>query len=160
MKVIVASPLAVLFLVSACTSSGVSADRLNPVNWFKTNTEAEQIEEMAAPAVSEDSRELLPVISSLEAQPFGSDGGVILIAAGVPPTFGYYDAALVPVNDGQPIEGELVYEFRAAPPVGDVEVGTEESRELTVARTLTVNELRGVETIRVIAGANEQAIKL
>ncbi len=158
MKVIVASPLAVLFLVSACTSSGVSADRLNPVNWFKSNTEAEQIDE-TAPIVSEDSRELLPVISSLEAQPFGA-GGVILIAGGVPPTFGYYDAALVPVNDGQPIEGELVFEFRAAPPVGDVEVGTEESRELTTATTLTEAELSGVGTIRVIAAANEQAINL
>ena len=66
----------------------------------------------------------------------------------------------MPVNDGKPIDGELVFELRANAPEGETETGSEESRELSVATTLTQRQLEGVVSVRVIGAVNEQVIKL
>ncbi|MCE2521909.1 MAG: hypothetical protein J4F49_01635 [Rhodobacteraceae bacterium] len=153
---VIAMAAAAVFL-SGCSGSTVDSGRLNPLNWFQTNTEPET--ELAVTAV-QDERELIPVISGVQAQPFGGGGSIILIATGIPSTFGYYDAALVPVNEGKPVDGELVLELRANAPDGEVETGSEQSREISVATTLTERQLEGVQSVRVIGAVNEQVIIL
>ena len=159
MRATVLITTAAAVLLSGCSGGSVDSGRLNPLNWFESNTENEPETELAV-AAQLDERELIPVISSVEVQPFGGDGSIILIAAGVPPTFGYYEPALVPANDGEPIGGELVFELRANAPEGESEIGSEESRELSVATTLTQRQLEGVVSVRVVGAVNEQIIKL
>ncbi len=159
MRALVTVMVVAVPLVSGCSGTSVDSGRLNPLNWFERNKQTEPTTEVVAIA-PQDERELIPVVSSVQAQPFGGSDSIILIATGVPPTFGYYDPALVPVNDGQPIDGELVFELRAAAPAEEAEIGTEESREISVATTLTQRQLQGVESVRVIGAVNEQVVRL
>ncbi|MEM9425558.1 MAG: hypothetical protein AAGA06_02550 [Pseudomonadota bacterium] len=125
----------------------VAESRLNPFNWFGGS----ESEEAAAPAAVEtDPRPRVAQVTSLTIEP--TPTGAIVRATGLPPTQGWYAAALVPETDG-PVNGEMVYTLRAVPPLEREPVSTVQSRELSVARALSALDLAETRVVRVI-GAN------
>lgn len=141
--VIIASAL----LIGLTGCGRVSESRLNPFNWFgSSETEAVVVEELPS-----DPRPLVSQVTSLVIEP--TPTGAIVRATGLPPTQGWYAAALVPETDG-PVGGEMVYVFRAVPPVGQRAVSTVQSRELTVGRTLSAQDLAATRIVRVIGARN------
>lgn len=137
--------LAMAAVLTGCAR--VSESRLNPLNWFGRA----KTEEVAVPVEVEDPRPRVQQITSLAIEP--TPTGAIVRATGVPPTQGWYGAALVPESDA-PVAGEMVYIFRAIPPQSPAPVSTVRSRELTVARTLSQQDLAGLRTVRVIGARN------
>ena len=69
-------------------------------------------------------------------------------ARGLPPTQGYWDAALLLRGDG-PVDGTLTYDLLVAPPPGPRRVGTPASREVVVGAAVSAPVLRDVRRIRV-----------
>ena len=143
-----------LTLLAGC--SGVSSSNMNPMTWF--DRESEEAVAAPEPVAVIDTRELLPQVTEVSQLPISN--GVILLAKGLPPTQGFWDPVLVPTNNELPLDGFLNYEFRASGPTDAVVEGTEESRELQAARTITVDKLQDVVGIRVIALANHLEISL
>ena len=137
--------LAAALTLSAC--SRVSESRFNPFNWFG-RSESEQV---TAPVEREDPRPRVAQVTSLVIEP--TPTGAIVRATGVPPTQGWYGAALVP-ETREPVNGEMVYVFRAVPPPEPQPVSTVRSRELSVARTLSQQDLAVLRTVRVIGAQN------
>ena len=157
MRTIVAAVFGAGLFLSGCSGGYTDTSRLNPLNWFERNKETQPATEIVAPQTTAQG-ELIPLVKSVKAEPFST--GIILIASGVPPTFGYYNPTLEPINDGRPLNGELVFELRATRPEGEVTIGTEESREINVATTLNSIQLSGVDSIRVIGAVNEQIVNV
>ncbi|MEP1942835.1 MAG: hypothetical protein ABJJ03_06980, partial [Sulfitobacter sp.] len=63
---------------------------------------------------------------------------------------GIYSVQLTPiVEDETPIKGVLTYRLEGIRPDQNTAVGSAPTREVTAARELTHQELRGVRTIRV-----------
>lgn len=82
-------------------------------------------------------------------------GGVIIRATGVAPTQGYFNAALVPDDDGRPdAAGVVTLRLVAVPPLAPEAIGPERTRLLMTAAFLDELKLRGVKTIRVISALN------
>lgn len=130
--------------LSAC---GLGRSRLNPFNWFKQPVQVEQVPLYTAPA---DTRGLIDTVQTLKVEPMR--GGVIVRATGLPPTQGFWDAALVLVPTDKP--GHLAYEFRILPPKGQTQSGTPTSREVTVAISITDFNLDGITSIEVRGAQN------
>lgn len=141
----------ILMLALAASLSGcarVSESRLNPFNWFGSSEESTQ----AAPAeIETDPRPRVARITSLRIEP--TPTGAIVRATGLPPTQGWYAAALVPESD-EPVNGEMIYVFRAVPPQDPKRVSTVQSRELSVARALSQQDLAATRSVRVIGATN------
>jgi hypothetical protein len=136
-------------LLAGCESN------LNPVNWFDGDDAALVTED----GVPVDPRSLVDQVTdvTLERAP----GGVILRATGLPPTLGYWSAALVPVDsDLRPDEnGVLALDFRALPPFSAQPAGSPAAREIVAGYFLTTQTLRGVRTISVRGERNERSIR-
>ncbi|MDY6858549.1 MAG: hypothetical protein SWN98_04340 [Pseudomonadota bacterium] len=152
--------LAAILMLGACEAIGNS--RANPFNWFGGNQEAGGNQEQAAdatarPAPATDPRPLVAEISALRLDK--APGGVIIHATGLPPTQGYWQAALVATNDGLPQNGELLLELRARPPLSQAATGTPASREISAARFLSDQSLEGVSTITVRAAQNARSAR-
>jgi hypothetical protein len=78
--------------------------------------------------------------------------GVLVRATGLPPTQGFWDAALVQLpNDGS---GTLVLEFRVFPPVTPAAEGTKPSRQITAVASITNFNLDGITSIEVKGAQN------
>lgn len=86
-------------------------------------------------------------------------GGVVVTAVGVPEVQGYWDAELVPLTDDGPVNGQLVFEFRVAPPLTPEQPGTERSREVVAARFLSDIQLQGVNSVVVNAESNSRSVR-
>ena len=140
----------ILALVAAATLSGcarVAESRFNPFNWFGGST----TEEVVTPAETEDPRPRIAQVTSLVIEP--TPTGAIVRATGLPPTQGWWGATLAPETD-EPVGGEMVYVFRAVPPRDPQPISTVRSRELTVARSLSQQDLAATRTVRVIGARN------
>ena len=133
-----------LSMLTAC--GGFRDSRLNPKNWFGRSQPAEQTSVAAEPA---DKRPLVDQVLSMQVESF--PGGAIVRASGLPPTQGYWDAELValPLDD----TGKLVLEFHVFPPINGAAVVNQQSREITVAYSLSTIKLEGVSQI-IVQGAN------
>lgn len=142
-------------LLATAGCSAVSGSRLNPFNWFGRSEEVAVSD--AAPAHLADPRPLIDQVTALTVDP--TPGGAILRATGLPPTQGYYDAALVSVSDDEPVDGVLEYRFVAFPPATPARVSTPQSREIVVGRVLSRQDLAGVTEIRVTAAQNARAVR-
>jgi hypothetical protein len=80
-------------------------------------------------------------------------GGLIIRANGRSGSFAPFNARLTPVNEGEvPEDGVLTYRLEAQ--YARATGGTSLTREVTVARQLTNQELAGTRTIRVEAVQN------
>jgi hypothetical protein len=137
----------VMVLGLALSGCGFGKSRLNPFNWFGAPRQGAPVATYAAP---QDTRGLIDTVVTLNVEPY--TGGVIVRATGVPPTQGFWDAALValPVDD----KGQLVYEFRIKPPTTTAAAGTQPSREIAVAASVSTYTLQGISSITVQGARN------
>jgi len=152
-------------LLAACGGSGSggssggsfgSGGNLNPLNWFRSDP-AEDTVEAVNIQVRADQRPLVAEVTALviERMP----GGAIVRATGLPPEQGWHTAGLVSDTGGAPVDGVLVYSFRAIPPATPTRVSTQQSRELIVARFLSEFDLAGVRQIRVVGARNSRVAR-
>lgn len=151
------SRLFILVLVSILTLSAcarVTDSRLNPFNWFGDDAVEETVTPTAV--VDTDPRPRVAQITDLAIERTAT--GAIVRATGVPRTQGWHSAALVAVSDA-PINGEMVYVFRALPPDAQQPVSTVRSRELTAARTLSVQQLAATRSVRVEGATNARTTR-
>lgn len=138
--------MAALIALAGCGQ--VAESRFNPFNWFG---QAEPEETTFLPTVQSDPRPRIAQVTSLRIEP--TPTGAIIRATGLPPTQGWYDAALVPETD-EPVNGEMVYVFRAIPPLDAERTSTVQSRELSVARALSAQDLAATRSVRVVGSNN------
>lgn len=141
--------------LSAC--GRIAESRLNPFNWFGRSEVVPVAAAAPSPdAVPEDGRLTVTEVTDLEVT--RTPGGALLVARGLPPTQGWWDAELVALNDGVPVEGVLTYVFRVAQPPVAQRVSTPQSRELTAGVFLSDQALAGVRRIVVQGSANSRAV--
>ncbi|HHB81358.1 MAG TPA: hypothetical protein ENK83_06390, partial [Aliiroseovarius sp.] len=97
--------------LSACSGGNLN---LNPLNWLSKPGEADYValEPSEGWDYSRDRRILIDQVTALRIE--RTTAGVIVHATGLPPRLGYWDAQLVPLNDGDPVNGVMSYEFRIA----------------------------------------------
>lgn len=133
-----------VMLLASCGAVGKS--RLNPFNWFR-KSEVVAIDPATQKQV--DPRPLVADVISMVVEPY--PGGAIVRATGLPPSQGWWDAELValPVDE----KGVLVYEFHVFPPLGTRPANLPQSREITVAASISDFRLEGVNQI-VVQGVN------
>lgn len=79
--------------------------------------------------------------------------GAIVRVTGVSARQGAFDVRLLPVGDGEPVDGVMTYELLALQPINTA-VGPEHTRRIQAAQPLSVNDLEKIRTIRVIARHN------
>lgn len=141
MRLPLLAALTAVMLLTAC--GGFRDSRLNPRNWFGRSALADIVVVQTA-----DPRPLVDQVLTMVVEPY--PGGAIIRATGLPPTQGFWQAELEPlaVDDN----GVLVYEFRVFPPIIDRRPGTQASREITVATSLSDIKLQGITRI-VVQGA-------
>lgn len=143
--------IASLLCVALLSACGFGQSRLNPLNWFGRSQPAETVGLLTtAPA---DPRPLVAQVLTMSIEPF--PGGALVRATGLPPTQGFWDAELValPVDD----TGTLVLEFHIFPPVARAGVVNQQSREVTVAYSLSDIKLEGISQIIVQGAGNARA---
>lgn len=169
--------LTVLLVTSVSLGAcGIVRDSaLNPSNWFGRST-SEVIE------VADDKpvNSLIPRKSGLFAnrnkdvadyngKPFDEiidltiehiPGGAIIRATGRADRQGIYSVRLVPADEAEPpVNGVLTFRLEGVKPNANTAIGTTASREVTAARKLTDQDLRGVRTIRVEGVRNVQVAR-
>ena len=147
----------VLMISISLSACGFSESSYNPVNWFGDDAAEPETVENVALVQSSDPRPLIPEISSLVLEE--TPGGVIVRATGLPPTQGWFGADLVSMNEGEPENGVLTYEFRAIPPRGDAIASTVQSREVIAARYVDELRLRDIREIRVVGETNTRSAR-
>ena len=142
---------AVLVATMALSACGFGQSRLNPLNWFGRSQPAAQVVLVtSAPA---DPRPLVAQVLTMSIEPY--PGGALVRATGLPPTQGFWDAELValPVDES----GTLVLEFHIFPPIARAGVVNQQSREVTVAYSLSDIKLDGINQIIVQGAGNALA---
>lgn len=140
--------------VAALAGCGGAGGRWNPLNWFRPASRAERVTEVSVTRAADD-RPLVRDITALSVE--RRPGGAIIRATGLPPTQGWYDAALV--AEESDAAGVLTYTFRARPPEAPTRVSTAQSRELVAARYLSDIDLAGVRAIRVLGAATARTAR-
>lgn len=148
MKTPITVALVATLALAGC--GGFRESRLNPFNWFKSQRSGPPADDLLA--ANTDPRPLVAQVTRLEVRP--TPTGAIVAAAGLPPTQGWWDAELVPENDGKPVDGVLTYRFVVKPPPYRARVSTPQSRELIAGAALSNIALRDVRRIVVAGAAN------
>ncbi len=150
------SGLLILALVLAGCGR-IRDSRINPFNWFG-RSEPVAVAASAEPAVPGrpgDPRILVAEVTEMEVarQP----GGAIVRATGLPPTQGWWDAALVAENGGLPVDGVLTFRFVIDQPREARRVSTPQSRAVTAAAWLSDVKLANISQIVVLGAQNSRA---
>ncbi len=156
----VTKPALPLLLTAALTLGAcatISQSRFNPLNWFGSSTSAPVTATgEVRPLIPEgtrygeiETRGLIDQVSTMQVEQVPS--GAIVRATGIANTQGQFNAELV--TEGLE-NGVLLLAFRVAVPAGAQTVGTQRTREITVAKSLSHNALAGVRSIRVQATQN------
>lgn len=152
-----------LLLCATLTITGcarVADSRLNPLNWFggsqpsaMTSTgELRPLVPVNRATKVVDSRGNIAEVTELEVDKTAE--GALVRATGVSSTQGQFNAQLVPVsNEG----GILTLAFRIEAAAGFTGTNSAFSRQVTVARALSLGELAGVRTIRVQGATNARS---
>lgn len=153
-----------LLLSAALTVTGcaaVSGSKLNPLNWFGSSQPSAMTSTgERRPLVPEnrgtkvvDTRGSIAEITTLVVDK--TTDGALVRATGVASTQGQFNAQLVPIsNDG----GTLTLAFRIESASGFSGSNSAFSRQVTVARFLSLSELAGVRTIRVQGATNARSV--
>jgi len=141
--------LTAVLVLSSC--GAMRESRLNPMNWFG-RSHAEKTEFTAAQS-PEDKRPLVDQVLSMVVEK--TQNGAIVLATGLPPSQGFYDAELVarPVDD----KGVLVFDFRLMPPPEPKPAGSPRTREVKAAAYLTHRALENVRQIVVQGAGNARS---
>ncbi|SHK23519.1 hypothetical protein SAMN05444000_12313 [Shimia gijangensis] len=144
--------------VSACNS------RYNPVNWFDGSEEVDvEGGATANPLIPAKSGfvskpdEVYPGITVAKITELKVErvaDGALIRAAGVAYVQGAFSVKLMPQNDGKPVKGVLTYDLMAIHPASGFRGGADNTRLVTVAHSLTDQQLAGVRTIKVVAIEN------
>ncbi|WP_264213348.1 hypothetical protein [Leisingera thetidis] len=157
--------LACALVLAGC--GGWQQSRINPSNWFGGSEPAET-------AAAANSNPLLPQDSNARgifARPEPKDNtvlvtrvselriertasGAIIHATAIAGRQGAYDVELRPAET--PEDGVLAYDFRVVYPEFQTGTGSEFSRTLHAARTVSYQDLEGIRTVRVNAAQNAQ----
>lgn len=165
-------PIAALLITTLGLSGcGWSDSRLNPTNWFGTSTEIsepavdtnEEINPLMPASAGrsgifsrpEDEDTSVPIQSVTELRVEPAASGAIVYASGLAARQGAFEAELrkepVP-EDGDP--SVLTLTFRVAYPETATATGSEKSRTVHAAYNLSVDTVREVQVIRVVAQDN------
>jgi len=94
---------------------------------------------------------LIDQVIDLEVEPTAT--GAIVRAIGMTSRQGAFDVRLIALNEGEPVDGVLSYEFLAMQPINTAQ-GPAHTRRIQAAQPLTGPELEKVRAIRVIAKRN------
>lgn len=148
--------IALTLIVAVAGCAGVRESRLNPFNWFGDAEPVEATPVIEAPRIN-DGR--VPVQQVTELRIEQIPAGAIVHATGLPPRQGYFNVALVPVNQDIVQNSVLVLQLRASPPLTDTRTGTEQSRELITGLFVSEQALQGITQIQVLAEANALAVR-
>lgn len=161
------SVIALLVAGSLVTGCGFRDSRVNPFNWFGDGRDVpqQQADEttQANPLIPRRSRFTRPelqyqgtpidIIDTLTIE--RTPGGAIIRATGTAAQQGPYDVRLTPVTeDGSAVDGVLAFRFEVLKPSRPQPVGAERTRQVTVARAVTDQDLAGVRSIQVEAARN------
>lgn len=167
MRVLTSALLISAMTLTAC--GAVRDSRVNPFNWFG-NSRSEPI---AAQEVN--TNPLIPSTGGLFSnnrkerdkylgQPIDQvsglviervPGGAIVRVTGITKTQGVHAIQLTPeTKDETPVDGVLTYRLEGIQPSSNQPVGSEHTRTVVAARSLTDQELRAVRTIRIVAARN------
>ncbi len=156
-----------ILLISTLTLTAcgtVRESKINPFNWFgQSRSEAIQPKKNTNPLIPEKSGGIFAGLRAQDAiyegRPFEQitnltieriPGGAIIRATGLAARQGYYSVQLTAENEDElPVDGVLTYRLEGRRPSENTNVGTKPTREVTAARRLTDQELRGVRSIRV-----------
>jgi hypothetical protein len=146
-----------LLCLALAGCGGLRDSKLNPLNWFgrsQPKAETLTVDGSAAPI---DNRANVTQVTSLAVEAIPE--GAIVRASGLPPTQGFWDAALVAENDGYPVDGVLTYRFVVAEPPGPRRSGTPQSREVTAADYLSTIDLAQITEIVVLGSENSRSTR-
>lgn len=164
--------LASALFLTAC--GAVSESRFNPINWFgQSRSEPIEQQENTNPLIPRGGRGLFARARAenaiYEGLPFEQvtdltiervPGGAIIRATGLAARQGIYLVQLTPENEEEePVEGVLTYRLEGVRPTANTPVGTTPTREVTAARAITDQQLRGVRTIRVEGQLNARVAR-
>ncbi|WP_114286216.1 hypothetical protein [Candidatus Halocynthiibacter alkanivorans] len=156
-------------LAGCAGGSGGSLASLNPFNWFGASETVAVADAAAVPGQVvlqslapkkgyvdfTDTRPMISTVTALSSE--RSPDGAIIRASGVVPALGYFDAQLVKIPAEKP--GQLLYQFRARPPAGSAVIGAARQRGITVAVFLTLQQLEGINEIKVLAAENARVTR-
>lgn len=165
MRTSIALLIAASLTVSSC--GGWKESRANPRNWFGSSEEVE-----LAPESAEAANPLLPETSTsinLFAKPEApdttvlissvtglrverTDTGAIIYAEGLAARQGAYNVKLR--QDPDAADGTLALQFRADYPAAATPLGSERTRKLRAAYSLSDADLKGISLIRISAENN------
>ncbi len=144
--------LTVVMTLGACST--VRESRVNPFNWFGRSTE-ETVDATVLPSEAVDTRPLVSQVVGMRVERV--PGGAIVHAMGLPPTQGYWDTDLV-LNRAESKPDVLVFDFRLLPPFQQSRQGNQQSREVSVGRYLTTQDMQGIRTIVVRGQQNLRSV--
>lgn len=143
-------PLILLTVLSLTLAACSSGSRMNPRNWFNRS----QAEPTLGPVqATVDRRPLVPNVNTMVIE--RTSTGAIVRAEAVMPTAGWWDAELVPENNGRPVDGVLTFRFVAARPRNGEAISATAPRTLVAAAPLTIYDLEVVREV-VVQGADGQ----
>ena len=145
----------ILVALSACGQrEGAGSTGSAIGDWWYGVERAETLE--PAPEVFvQDNRVLVATVDKVIAEEV--PGGVILWAAGTPPTEGYWASGLVQVEKETAKTGSLLFEFRVAPPRSGAPTGTATTREIVEGIFLSTQDLEGIRQATVIGATNRRS---
>lgn len=161
-------PLLMASLVLAGCGGRFSDSGWNPLGWMGGNSAPTTLApEEGYDTVNADSRPSIPAITSVRWE--GLNEGRLLIATGIGPTKGYWQAALVTEAPGPSgritpdPDGVLRLRFVAWPPrPGSPEsqmAARPETDQISVALTLSSNVLAGIEQVQITGATNTVTLR-
>jgi len=146
--------LALVALVLPLADCGRIRDsKINPFNWFGHSRAAASAAATTGGEAA-DGRQLIPQLTGMAVEKIL--GGAIVRATGLPPTQGWWKAALVADNHGRPVDGVLTYRFLVFQPQQDTRVSTPQSREITAAAY--VSDPRLAETTKIVIEGGDKSL--
>lgn len=84
--------------------------------------------------------------------------GAIVRATGISGRQGAFDVRLLPIDEDQPRDGVMTYEFLALQPVNTPQ-GPEQTRKIQAATSLKPGALENIRTIRVVGRSNTRTTR-
>lgn len=146
----------VVLLCTLGLLAGCGESRLNPFNWFGAPAPQTLEPDVGYAKAAADNRAMAAEVTALKVEQV--HGGVILRATAVPPTQGWWDAELRPVEQagafkGEAVDGVLSFELVLSQPLAQAQTGAPQSREIEVGKFISVYDLTDVQQISV-SGAN------
>lgn len=149
MRLVLVALLSLTLAVPACGRIGES--RINPMNWFGGSRDERP--DLGPTSDITDNRALVVRVTELSIERTSS--GALIRAEGLTRSAGWWDAQLVPENNGVPLDGVLSFRFVAAAPREPVPDTGERSRTLVVAYPVSTAILE--QTSAVVVNGQENS---